>query len=103
MVNDPKSLLSDLIYMVMADGKIQTSEIQFIEKLAKRLSVPMADVYELFENPKKTKVPFSEAERITHFYRLMLVMKIDGETHEEELIALEIGRASCREREKRAV
>lgn len=89
MANDPKSLISDLIYMVMADGKIKPSEIQFIEKLAKRMSVPMDEVYELFENPKKTRVPISEAERITHFYRLMLVMKIDGETHEEELIALE--------------
>ena len=89
MANDPKSLISDLIYMVMADGKIKPSEIQFIEKLSKRMSVPMDEVYELFENPKKTRVPISEAERITHFYRLMLVMKVDGETHVEELIALE--------------
>jgi len=85
---DPKSLLSDLILMVMVDGKIRPSEIQLIEKMAKRMVISKSEVQELLQNPKATALPFSEADRITHFYKLMLVMQVDGEAHSSELEAL---------------
>lgn len=74
--------------MVMVDGKIKSSEVQFIEKLGERMAIPKEEIYELFKNPKLSKAPYSEVSRITHFYKLMLVMRVDGETHEAELTAL---------------
>ncbi|MDC8001915.1 TerB family tellurite resistance protein [Aequorivita todarodis] len=88
MEKNPKSLLSDLINMVMADGKIKTSEIEFIKKLAKRMDISNTELLALFENPQPSRPVYSEVERITHFYKLILMMKIDNETHETEIVAL---------------
>ena len=88
MEEKSKSLLSDLINMVMADGKINVSEVEFIQKIAKRMDISNKDVIALFENPQPSQPLFSEVQRITHFYKLMLVMNVDNETHEKELVAL---------------
>ncbi len=88
MEKNPKSLLSDLINMVMADGKINVSEVEFIQKIAMRMEISNQEVMDLFENPRPSQVLFSEVERITHFYKLMLVMNVDNETHEKEMITL---------------
>lgn len=88
MEKNPKSLLSDLITMVKADGKIKRSEMQLILKLAKRLGIPENEVSEIFEHPQPTQALYSEIDRITHFYRLALVMQVDQETHEAEIGAL---------------
>ncbi len=88
MDNKYRSLLSDLIQMVKADGKIKNSEMEFIQKMAARMEISNKELIELFENPLPSQTVYSEVERITHFYRLILMMKIDNETHEAELIAL---------------
>lgn len=72
----------------MADGKIKTSEIEFIKKLAKRMDISNTELLALFENPQPSRPVYSEVERITHFYKLILMMKIDNETHETEIVAL---------------
>ena len=74
--------------MVMADGKINPSEVEFIQKLAKRMDISDREVIEIFENPETSQIAFSEVEKITHFYKLILVMNIDNETHESEIVAL---------------
>ncbi len=71
----------------MADGKINSSEIEFIQKLAKRMDISDREVIDLFENPQPSKIVFSEVEKITHFYKLILMMNIDNETHEDEMVA----------------
>lgn len=88
MEKDPKSLLSDLIIMVKIDGKIKPSEIQLIQKLAGRMGVPIDEVSQLFEHPQPSQSLYSEVDRITHFYRLALVMQVDQETHKSEIGAL---------------
>ena len=88
MEKDPKSLLSDLINMVKVDGKIRPSELQLIEKLAGKMGVSLEEVLQLFENPKPSKSLFSEADRISHFYRLALVMQVDQEVHKFEVVTL---------------
>ncbi len=88
MAKDPKSLLSDLIFMVMVDGRVKPSEIHFIKKLASRMKISSEEAHKLFQTPKSSKTPYSEVDRITHFYKLMLVMRVDGETVEAELEAL---------------
>lgn len=74
--------------MVKADDKINPSEIKFIHKLAKRMDITNEDVIALFKNPQPSQPVYSEVDRITHFYKLILVMNVDNETHEKELIAL---------------
>ena len=74
--------------MVKADGKIKPSEIQLIQKLAKRLGVSIDEISQLFDSPKPSQPLYSEVDRITHFYRLALVMQVDQETHESEIGAL---------------
>ncbi len=74
--------------MVKADGKVKPSEIQLIQKLAKRLGVQKTDLSELFKHPQPSQTLYSEVDRITHFYRLVLVMRVDQETHESEVVAL---------------
>jgi uncharacterized tellurite resistance protein B-like protein len=88
MERNPKSLLSDLINMVMADGKIKPSEIDFIQKLARRMEISDKELVDLFENPQPSSPVFNEVERITHFYKLILMMNVDNETHESEIVAL---------------
>ncbi len=74
--------------MVIADGKINVSEVEFIQKIAKRMGISDEDVISLFKNPQPSQPLFSEVERITHFYKLILVMNVDNETHEKEVVAL---------------
>lgn len=88
MEKDPKSLLSDLIAMVKADSKIKQSEIQWIHKLAEKMGISFDEVLDLFENPKPSQLLYSEVDRITHFYRLALVMQVDQEIHTSEIEAL---------------
>ena len=72
----------------MADGKINSSEVEFIKKIARRMDISNEEVIYLFKNPEPSQPLFNEVERITHFYKLMLVMNVDKETHEKELTAL---------------
>lgn len=88
MEKDPKTLLSDLIVMVKIDGRVKPSEVELVRKLAKRMGVSMEEVAQLFINPKPSQALYTEVDRITHFYRLALVMQVDYETHEEEIGAL---------------
>ncbi len=89
MENDTKhALISDLIFLARADDKITDAEYDFIQRLAKRMGVSEAEVDALFINPKPSKPLFTELERITHFYKLVLLMNVDLETHEKEVIAI---------------
>jgi uncharacterized tellurite resistance protein B-like protein len=88
MKNKDQALLSDLIQMIKADGKIKISEMEFIQKMAARMNISDKELLNLFENPHPSQSVYNEVERITHFYKLILVMKIDNETHETELVAL---------------
>lgn len=88
MEKNPETLLSDLIVMVKADGKIKTSEVALIKKLGKRMGIGEKQIGELFENPQPSQTLYSEVDRITHFYRLTLVMQVDKETHTSEIVTL---------------
>jgi uncharacterized tellurite resistance protein B-like protein len=82
------SLISDLIQLAEADGKLTHSEYDFILRLAKRMDVSQEEVAELFNNPIHVKMNYSELERITHFHKLVLLMNVDRETHKKEVIAV---------------
>jgi uncharacterized tellurite resistance protein B-like protein len=84
-----KALLSDLIVLAKADEEVKDVEYQFILHLALRMHLTKEEVEDLFRNPLPSKVFYSELDRITHFYKLVLVMNIDKETHEKEITAIQ--------------
>ena len=81
-----QALISDLIIMAYADGKVTDSEYEFVLRLADRMGFGKNEVDALFEHPQPSKPLFSELERITHFYKLVLLMYVDNEIHEKEVI-----------------
>tara|TARA_R110002072_G_scaffold1587_1_gene13297 strand:- start:94017 stop:94415 length:399 start_codon:yes stop_codon:yes gene_type:complete len=83
-----KALLSDLIMLAHADEKVTDAEYEFILRLADRMNMSKNEVDELFKDPHPSKTLFTELERITHFYQLVLLMNVDRETHEKEVIAV---------------
>ncbi|MFT4697253.1 MAG: putative tellurite resistance protein B-like protein [Flavobacteriaceae bacterium] len=85
---DNLALVSDLILLARADDKVTLSEYDFIMRLAFRMDLEKSDVDQLFENPLPSKNSFSEIERITHFYKMVLLMNVDRETHEKEILAI---------------
>jgi len=88
MKQDNLSRLSDLIYIVKADGKITPSEFDFLKRIASRMGVSEEELKTLFANPVPTKTHFSEIEKITHFHKMVLMMNVDGETHPKEVEAI---------------
>ena len=89
MVNDnSRAIISDLIFLAYADGKLTDSEYDFILQIALRLELTEADVHDLFDKPTSSRPIFDELERISHFYKLVLLMNVDMETHEKEVIAI---------------
>jgi len=89
MENDTKyALISDFIFIAQADNKITDAEYNFIKRLAERMKVSEKVVDELFLDPKPSKPLFTEIERLSHFYKLVLLMNVDLETHENEITAI---------------
>lgn len=83
-----RAIISDLICLAYADGKVTDSEYDFILQIALRLNLTEAEVQNLFNKPTASRPIFSELERISHFYKLVLLMNVDMETHEKEVIAI---------------
>ncbi|MFT5079174.1 MAG: putative tellurite resistance protein B-like protein [Planctomycetota bacterium] len=80
-----EALLSDLIVLAKADDKVTTSEYDFILTLAETMEIGKKAVDVLFKNPLPSVVQKTELDRITHFYKLILLMNVDHETHEKEI------------------
>jgi len=74
--------------MANADDTVTDSEYEFILLLADKMGFSKHEVDLLFDNPQPSQPLFSEMERITHFYQLLLVMHVDGEVHAKEMVAI---------------
>ena len=83
-----RAIISDLIVLAYADGKLTDSEYDFILQIALRLDLTEEDVHDLFDKPTPSRPIFTELERISHFYKLVLLMNVDLEAHEKEEIAI---------------
>jgi uncharacterized membrane protein YebE (DUF533 family) len=89
MENDnSRAIISDLIFLAYADGKLTDSEYDFILQIALRLDLTEQEVQNLFDKPISVRPILTELERISHFYKLVLLMNVDMETHEREVIAI---------------
>ncbi|WP_172966878.1 tellurite resistance TerB family protein [Patiriisocius marinistellae] len=88
MNKENQALISDLIIITMADGKIDEAEYDFIHRIAEKMNVSSKEVDELFHYPIPSQTIPTEMGRITHFYKLVLIMNIDDETHQNEVTAI---------------
>ena len=86
------SLLSEMISFSVIDGKLHDREYNFILLIAIEIHVDKPLLDSLFQEEIKPLKFKSEFDRIQQFYRLALLMHIDGILHEKENNSLhEIG------------
>lgn len=82
------NLLAEMIAFSIVDGKLHEREYQFLSLIAKELKISNQEFEELFHQEHIVFPIKSEAQRIQQFYRLALLMHIDGVLHEKEAIAI---------------
>jgi hypothetical protein len=86
------SLLMEMIAFSVIDGKLDPREYEFLSLIANELQIGKAAFDDLFHQERKPIVIKSEVQRIHQFYRLALLMHIDGILDEREDTAIhEIG------------
>jgi uncharacterized tellurite resistance protein B-like protein len=78
------NLLSEMIAFSLVDGRLHEREYQFVWIVAQELGVSKKEFNELFHQELPTGVIKSEFERIQQFYRLALLMHVDGVIHQKE-------------------
>lgn len=82
------SLLSEMIAFAESDGEIKEIEMNFLKAIANQLGVDEVTFDQLLEN-KAIYIPLKpEAERILQFHRLVLLMNVDTDIHQEEIKAV---------------
>jgi len=81
-------LLSEMIAFATVDGKLHHREYEFLVVVAKELNIAETVFIDLFHQELPQKVIQSEFERYHQFYRLALLMHIDGVLHPKEEIAI---------------
>ncbi|RZJ67413.1 MAG: excinuclease ABC subunit B [Flavobacterium sp.] len=95
-VEEKLKLLLDMIAFSVIDGKLDPREYQFLALIASELRIDKESFDELFHTEQRAHIIRSESERIHQFYRLALLMHIDGVLDEREengifQIAIEMG------------
>ena len=78
------SLLSEMIEFARVDGELHDREIEFLALVARELKIEKPVFIEMFRKFADKKIIKSETQRIHQFYRLALLMHIDGNLHENE-------------------
>lgn len=78
------SLLQEMIAFALVDNQLHDREYDFIEMIAQELEIDKATFMKLFENKAETVVIKDEFNRVCQFYRLALLMHVDGVLHENE-------------------
>ncbi|AOW09665.1 tellurite resistance TerB family protein [Flavobacterium gilvum] len=78
------SLLSEMIAFSVIDGRLHDREYQFLWIVAQELGIDKKEFRDLFHQELPTGVLKTEFERVQQFYRLALLMHVDGELHQKE-------------------
>ena len=78
------SLLSEMISFAVIDGKLHEREYNFILLIACELRIDKSLFDSLFQEELKPVKQKDEFDRILQFYRLALLMHVDGVLHEKE-------------------
>ncbi len=80
------SLLSDLIALARTSEGINEIEYDFLVIVARQLGITEAELEELSTKKAEKIIISSEAQRILHFHRLVLLMNIDQHADNRELL-----------------
>ena len=83
------SLLTEMISFAIIDGKLHEREYLFLRIVASELGISKKELDDLFHQELKPYPIKSEFQRIQQFYRLALLMHVDGVLHEKEEIAIQ--------------
>ncbi|CAM3510082.1 excinuclease ABC subunit B [Flavobacterium gelidilacus] len=78
------SLLQEMIAFALIDGQLHDREYDFIEMIAQELEVDKKTMLKLYDKKAEKVVIKDEISRICQFYRLALLMHVDGVLHEKE-------------------
>ena len=78
------SLLQEMIAFALVDGQLHDREYDFIEMIAQELEVDKVTMLKLYNKKEQKKVVKDEFSRNCQFYRLALLMHVDGVLHENE-------------------
>jgi uncharacterized tellurite resistance protein B-like protein len=78
------NLLTEMIAFSIVDGRLHEREYQFVWIVAQELGITKSEFNSLFHQELPTGVIKSEFERIQQFYRLALLMHVDGVLHQKE-------------------
>ena len=82
------SLLSEMISFSIVDGRLHQKEYDFLCCVAKELKIEKSIFDELFHSELKPVALKTEFQRISQFYRLALLMRVDGILHPSEDVAI---------------
>lgn len=82
------NLLAEMIAFSIVDGRLHEREYEFLAIVAQELQIDKADLDALFHTELPPQVIKSEPRRIQQFYRLALLMHVDGVLHEREQAAI---------------
>ncbi len=82
------SLLSEMISFSIVDGHLHQKEYDFLCYVAKELKIEKSIFDELFHSELKPITLKTEFQRISQFYRLALLMRVDGILHPSENVAI---------------
>lgn len=82
------SLLAEMIAFSIVDGRLHEREYEFLSIVAEQLQIEKAAFDDLFHRELPPHVIKSEPRRIQQFYRLALLMHVDGILHEREQTAI---------------
>lgn len=81
------SALKLLLHLAAADNKQNVNEMLFLRDIAERMGISVSELAGLDETDRysKLELPAAEGERVTIFYHLLYMMKMDHEVSEEEM------------------
>lgn len=82
------SLLSEMVSFSLVDGRLHIREYEFLLIVARELQISKEEFDDLFQHDFPKSIINPELERIQQFYRLALLMHIDGVLHEKEETAI---------------
>lgn len=85
---EKRSLLLEMIAFSTVDGHLHKKEVEFLEIVAYEMSLDKAILKDFFHQELPILPIKSEFQRIQQFYRLALLMYIDGVLHINESIAI---------------
>jgi uncharacterized tellurite resistance protein B-like protein len=78
------SLLQEMIAFAFVDGQLHDREYDFIEMIAQELEIDKETMLKLYDKKEQKLIIKDEISRICQFYRLALLMHVDGVLHEKE-------------------